>query len=58
MTQEYPSKTLMKCADMCAYIKKAGVVSDCLMKGYECALAEKHPSPEHGVTKEQGDEIA
>ena len=42
----------------CVYIKKEGAVSDYLMRGYDCALAEKHPSHGHGVTKEQGDEIA
>ena len=59
-TEEYnPNDFVYTDADkQCVYIKKEGTVSDYLMRGYDHSLAEKHPSPEHGVTKEQGDEIA
>ena len=40
----------------CVYIKKDGIVSDYLMQGYDCALAEKYPASGHGATKEQSDD--
>ena len=42
----------------CVYIRKNGAVSDYLMKGYDCTLAEKHPASGHEAAKEQGDDTA
>ena len=42
----------------CVYIKKNGTVSDYLMQGYICTLAEKRPASERKAEKERGDEIA
>ena len=42
--------------ERCVYIKKDGKVSDYLMEGYDCALAEKHPASGHETAKERDDE--
>ena len=44
--------------EQCVYIKKDGIVSEYLMQGYDCALAEKHPASGHEATKEQEDDTA
>ena len=41
----------------CVYIKKDGVVSDYLMKGYDCALTGRHLQPGHRAVQEQDDEF-
>ena len=43
--------------ERCVYIKKDGIVSDYLMEGYDCALAEKCPLPGNKTKKERGDAI-
>ena len=43
--------------ERCVYIKKDGVVSDYLMQGYDCALAEKYPLPGDKTEKERGDAV-
>ena len=43
--------------EQCVYIKKDGIVSDYLMEGYDCVLAEKCPLPENKTKKERGDAI-
>ena len=44
--------------EQCVYIKKDGVVSDYLMRGYDRSLADKHPASGHETTKEQEDDTA
>ena len=41
--------------EQCVYIKKDGIVSDYLMEGYDCTLAEKRLVPEYETAKERGD---
>ena len=59
-TEEYdPYDFVYTDADeQCVYIKKDGIVSDYLMRGYDCTLTEKYPSSGDKTEKERGDEIA
>ena len=59
-TEEYdPYDFVYTDADKkCVYIKKDGIVSDYLMRGYDCTLTEKYPSSGDKTEKERGDEIA
>ena len=44
--------------EQCVYIKKDGIVSDYLMQGYDCTLAEKYPASGYETEKERSGEIA
>ena len=59
-TEEYdPNDFVYTDADkQCVYIKKDGVVSDYLTRGYDRSFADKHPASGYGATKEQGDDAA
>ena len=44
--------------EQCVYIKKDGIVSDYLMQGYDCTLAEKYPASGHETEKERNNDTA
>ena len=58
-TEEYdPDDFVYTDADeQCVYIKKDGIVSDYLMRGYDRSLAEKYPASGHETEKERSGEI-